>query len=142
MPIRQIEYNSPQYDQMIKLRDEILKRPLGLSFSRKQLEEESKDLFIGAFEDDEMIGCCVLTPIDAFTIRLRQMAVQNNLQHKGIGRTILAFAENISRDKGFKTLTMHARKTVTSFYKKQGYKIIGDEFTEVSLPHFIMTKEL
>jgi predicted GNAT family N-acyltransferase len=37
---------------------------------------------------------------------------------------------------------MHARKDAIGFYEKQGYKISGDEFTEVTIPHFVMEKKL
>jgi GNAT superfamily N-acetyltransferase len=70
------------------------------------------------------------------------MAVPNNLQGKGIGRALTIFAENIARDRGYKILIMHARKTATGFYEKQGYHMVGNEFQEVTLPHFIMEKIL
>lgn len=70
------------------------------------------------------------------------MAVQNNLQGKGIGAAMMNFAENVARDRGYKTLIMHARKTAVGFYEKSGYKVTGEEFEEVHLPHFIMEKAL
>jgi predicted GNAT family N-acyltransferase len=37
---------------------------------------------------------------------------------------------------------MHARKTAMGFYEKLGYEKIGDEFTEVTIPHYKMEKRL
>ena len=76
------------------------------------------------------------------TVRLRQMAVLNDLQGKGIGRALMSFAENIARDRGYKNLIMNARKNAIGFYEKMGYKVAGDEFTEVTIPHYVMEKEL
>jgi GNAT superfamily N-acetyltransferase len=70
------------------------------------------------------------------------MAVPNNMQGKGIGRALMIFAENIARDLGYRKLCMHARKTAVGFYQKLGYSITGDEFTEVTIPHYIMEKTL
>ena len=70
------------------------------------------------------------------------MAVQNNLQGKGIGASLMNFAENVARDQGYKKLIMHARKTAIGFYEKLGYKVSGDEFIELSIPHYIMEKKL
>ena len=97
---------------------------------------------MGAFEDDKILGCCLLTKVDAKTVRLRQMAVPNNLQGKGIGRALMIFAENIARDLGYKTLIMHARKTAIGFYEKLGYSKAGEEFVEVTIPHYVMEKAL
>jgi predicted GNAT family N-acyltransferase len=37
---------------------------------------------------------------------------------------------------------MHARKTAVGFYEKLGYKRIGNEFLEVTIPHYAMEKAL
>jgi len=142
MPIKQIDFASKEYDQMIKLRNEILRKPLHLAFDKEELNKEKNDILIGAFEEDKMLGCCLLTRIDKERVRLRQMAVQDNLQGKGIGASMMNFAENIARDNGYKKMVMHARKTAIGFYEKLGYTVIGSEFIEVSIPHFIMEKRL
>jgi N-acetylglutamate synthase-like GNAT family acetyltransferase len=142
MPIKQIDYGSKEYMQMVGLRNDILRKPLKLTFQEGELEKEKDDILIGAFDEDKILGCCLLTRIDKDCVRLRQMAVQNNLQGKGIGAAMMNFAENVARDRGYKTLIMHARKTAIGFYEKSGYKVIGDEFEEVRLPHFVMEKKL
>lgn len=142
MAIKQIDHGSREYEQMVQLRHQILRQPLGLSFSKEELEREKDNILIGAFDEDQMLGCCMLTPVDAETLQVRQMAVNNNLQGKGIGASIMAFAENLSRDKGFKKLVMHARDTAIGFYEKFGFKVNGNQFTEVNLPHHQMEKML
>jgi len=142
MALKQIDHGTKEYQQMINLRNDILRKPLGLSFLPEELEKEKEDILIAAFDDDDMLACCLLTKIDPACLRLRQMAVQNNLQGKGIGASMMHFAEILARDKGFKKLTMHARKTAIGFYEKLGYKKVGDEFEEVTLPHYVMEKHL
>lgn len=142
MPIKQIDFASKEYNQMIKLRNEILRKPLHLTFEKDELNKEKNDILIGAFEEDKMLGCCLLTKIDKECVRLRQMAVQGNLQGKGIGASMMNFAENIARDNGYKKMVMHARKTAIGFYEKLGYTVVGSEFIEISIPHFIMEKRL
>lgn len=142
MALKQIDHGTAEYEQMIKLRNEILRKPLGLSFTPEELAREKDDILIGAFDDDKMLACCLLTRVDKECLRLRQMAVQNNLQGKGIGASMMNFAEVVARDKGYKKLIMHARKTALGFYEKLGYKVSGDEFTEITIPHYIMEKQL
>lgn len=142
MPIKQIDHGTEEYKQMINLRHELLRKPLNLQFEADELDKEKNDILIGAFEEEKMLGCCLLTRIDKDCVRLRQMAVQNNLQGKGIGAAMLNFAENIARDAGYKKITMHARLTAIGFYKKIGYKTAGSEFLELSIPHFMMEKKL
>ena len=142
MGLKQIDHGSKEYQQMVTLRFEIMRKPLGLSFSTEELAKEKNDILIGAFDEDEMTGCCILTDISSGSVKLRQMAVLKNMQGKGIGETIIQFAENIARDKGYRTLTMHARDTAIGFYEKYGYKVEGGGFIEINIPHHIMKKNL
>ncbi|HCY90052.1 MAG TPA: GNAT family N-acetyltransferase [Chitinophagaceae bacterium] len=142
MALKIIDHGTPEYQKMIKLRDDILRKPLGLGFTSQELEEEKDNMLIGAFEDDTILGCCMLVEENPQIVRLRQMAVLNDLQGKGIGRALMNFAENIARDRGYKVLSMHARKNAIGFYEKMGYKVAGDEFTEVTIPHYVMEKKL
>lgn len=142
MALKIIDHGSKDYQKMIDMRLAVLRKPLGLDFSEEELAREKDDILIGCFEDDKLEGCCLLTKVAPQTVKLRQMAVTSGLQGKGIGRVLLNFAENVARDKGFTKMTMHARKNALGFYEKLGYKVVGDEFIEVTLPHFAMEKEL
>ena len=100
MALKIIDYGSPEYMQMIKLRDTVLRKPLGLSLSPEELEKEKENMLIGAFEEETMLGCCMLVEEHPDVVRLRQMAVLKDLQGKGIGRALMNFAENLARDRG------------------------------------------
>jgi GNAT superfamily N-acetyltransferase len=142
MALRIIDHGTDEYTQMINLRNLLLRKPLGLSFDEKELEKEKNDILLGCFDDSKLEGCCLLTAVGSKTVRLRQMAVVSGLQGKGIGKVLLQFAENIARDRGYKKIMMHARKTAVGFYEKSGYKKSGEEFEEVTVPHYVMEKEL
>lgn len=142
MALMQLTHGSDKYKQMVKLREDVLRKPLGLSFTPDQLEAEKQDILIGAFDDGRILGCCILTEVAPDTVQLRQMAVINQQQHKGIGNAIMQFAENLARDKGYRIMTMHARDTAIGFYQKLGYQIQGDGFEEVTIPHHTMQKRL
>ncbi len=142
MGLKQIDHGSKDYEKVIQLRHNIMRAPLGLEFSSTELENEKDYIHIGSFEDDELLGCCMLVPIKNKGLQLRQMAVKNNQQLKGVGASILTFAENLARDKGYKKIMMHARDTAVGFYEKFGYQVTGEPFLEINLPHHIMEKNL
>jgi predicted GNAT family N-acyltransferase len=142
MALKIIDYGTPEYHQMVDLRYNVLRKPLGLTFTPEDLEQEKNDVLMGCFDDDVLEGCCLLTPAGEKALRLRQMAVANGLQGKGIGRVLMSFAENIARDMRNEKLLMHARKSAVGFYEKLGYQICSDEFEEVTIPHYVMEKVL
>lgn len=142
MYTRIIEHNSNEYSQMIQLRISQLLEPIGVPASYIQQENEKSDILIGAFEENELIGCCILSPKDDNVIQLRQMAVRSEYRGQGIGAAIIVFAEAVAKEKKFSILVMHARDQVIDFYKKCGYEIYGNHFFEVGIGHHKMQKQL
>ena len=86
MALKMIDHGSKEYQQMVNLRYNILRKPLGLSFTQEELDKEKNNVLIGVFEDDQLLGCCMLVKEENKKMRLRQVAVPNNQQGKGIGR--------------------------------------------------------
>jgi len=74
MTLRQIEFGTYEYEQMIALRVSQLLGPIGVSATYIEKIKEQHDYLVGAFEKQELIGCCILTPINNTAIQLRQMA--------------------------------------------------------------------
>ncbi len=144
MDFKVIGYKTPEYDAMVALRTKILRKPLGLTFSEDDLERDKNDLLLAAYfpGSGQMVGCCILTPLSQVTIQLRQMAVDDFQQGKGLGSELLQFAEKAAAERGFEYLYLHARKVAADFYKKHGYSIESDQFTEVGIPHFEMMKKI
>lgn len=144
MAIQMIDHGTPEYLQMVDLRLQLLRKPLGLEFSTAELDKEKNDLLMGCFEDGRLEGCCMLTkdPQDAKAFKLRQMAVINGLQGKGLGKALIMYCEKIAANQGAKKIFMHARKTAVGFYEKLGYTIEGPEFLELNIPHYRMSKNL
>jgi predicted GNAT family N-acyltransferase len=137
-----IAYQSAEYQQMVQLRYDILRAPLGLQFSKDYLAKDANSILIGAFVNGEIIGCCQLDALANDVYQLRQMAVANQLQNSGVGTKIVQFAENFARQQGGKRIMLHARDVAVGFYAKLGYTVVSDTFIEVGIPHVEMAKEL
>ena len=142
--IRVFSYDSPEYDQELLLRDEVLRRPLGMSLKNDNLENDRVSIHIGAFdsEENQMIGVLLLTPQENGKIKMRQVAVRQSTQRQGVGRQLVAFAEQYALENGFCEMLLHARQVAMEFYCKLGYEAVGDEFLEVNIPHYKMRKSL
>lgn len=138
--IRLVEFQSPEYQETVALRDKILRQPLGLSFSQKELDGEGNQFHVAAFIDDQIVGCMSLLPIDEKHLKMRQVAVDNEQQGQGIGTRLVSYAEEFAIKKGFCCIELHARKVSKQFYDDLAYSTISDAFTEVGIPHYKMEK--
>lgn len=142
MDIRIIQHGTTTYNQMVELRREVLRKPLGLDFTQEQLDKEKEDVIVAGMENDLVVACCILTPHEEGVLQLRQMAVSSQIQSKGRGKAIVEYAENWARTNGYHTLMMHARDVAIGFYEKCGYSLVGEGFTEVGIAHHLMEKKL
>lgn len=138
--IIEIQHGSPEYALEVTLRNKILRQPLGLHFSHDELAKECTDIHLGAFSGTVLIGCLLLRRLDEHTIKMRQVAVDDSVQGRGVGRLLVAAGEERARALGFTAIELSARETAVAFYLKLGYEVCGGPFTEVTLPHRKMRK--
>lgn len=140
--IKTFAYQSPEYYQALKLRYKVLRQPLGLQFTEAELQKDEHDIHFGLFEEEHIVACLTLTKTENGRMKMRQVAVDNTLQGKGFGAELSLAAEAFALTNGYVVMFCHARKVAAPFYLKLGYQIVGDEFTEVGIAHYVMEKEL
>ncbi len=140
--ISQITSSSDKYQAVWELREEILRKPLGLSLKNEDLGRDQIDTIMIAECAAELIACLMLQQKGDKVVQLRQMAVSNAWQGKGIGRQLVLAAEKYCSEQGYNKITLHARKVAVGFYRGLGYTVAGDEFTEVGIPHLMMEKNI
>lgn len=130
------------YKDVFELREEILRKPIGLSLHNEDLSNEVNDHILTATAAEGVVGCLILTPRGNNTVQLRQMAVAANQQGNNVGRQLVNYAEQFAKDNGYSHIILHARIAAQGFYDKLGYTTRGDVFTEVGIPHIEMQKQL
>jgi ribosomal protein S18 acetylase RimI-like enzyme len=142
MKIQEVPYGSELYEAAVKLRTEILRKPLGLKYSSEQLAEEAHDVHIVAVEEGRVIGVILLRKETDNILKMRQFAVAKERQREGIGSEMVTYCEDYALEHGFTTIVLHARESAVRFYEQLAYEKVGDRFVEVTIPHFKMIKEL
>lgn len=140
--IKRIATTDALYADMRALRDEVLRRPLGLSIQDDDPRKDDNTILLVAMEDDRMTGCVILQPLSNAVTKLRAMAVCEDRQGQGLGRQLVTFAEKTAQQEGFSAIELHARISARAFYERLGYTATGAIFTEVTVPHILMKKVL
>jgi predicted GNAT family N-acyltransferase len=139
----EIAFGSDDYRREFSLRDEVLRAPLGLSLTAKDISDEAGQMHFGLFEPEgTLVACVIAVPLSQIEAKIRQMAVLTSRQRQGFGAKIMGEVERVLRAKGFSKLVLHARVSVAGFYRRLGYSAVGDEFVEVTIPHVRMEKAI
>lgn len=134
-----VEYSSDEYKKAVALCEEILRKPLGLNFTKEELALEKDHVRIAGFLGQEMCTTAVLVP-DGDALKMQRVATKAQFQGKGIGASLIQFCEEYARQHGFKSIYCHARGTAVQFYLKNQYQLESEPFDEDGIPHRKMRK--
>ncbi len=143
---------------MIKVRKVVNEQELQLVFNiRKEVfvkeqkvsEEEEYDeyehtstQFLAVAEDGTPCGTARWRKTDN-GIKLERFAVLKNYRHSGVGQHLMyAILTDIEEDPNIsqQKIYMHAQTTAIDFYKKLGFEVVGNEFEECNIRHFVMER--
>ena len=163
--IKEAFFGTPEHAQELELRNEVLRKPLGLDLYAQDLASEKSCIRIAAFLPGQpleaptagpespapLVGSLLLFPLDEpASWQLKQMAVREDCRNLQIGRRMLEFAEELILEKEKSpagqncqrtfNFILNARKIALGFYEKSGYKIASEEFMELGIPHYRMEK--
>ena len=139
----EIDFASPEMDESLFIRNAVLRKPLHMTYEEGDIENEWDSYHLAAFQPDgQIVGVLVLKPLSSDVVKMRQVAVEQNQQNSGIGKSLVLFSESFSIKKGFKRIELHARLTAVPFYKQLYYQTSGNVFKEVGIDHYFMFKDL
>lgn len=136
-----INHSSKAWNEAVKLREEILRQPLGSVFTPEELEEERGHIQIVGFIDNKVVSTAVLVP-ENHRLKMQRVVVTNKLRNVNIGSNMMAYCEGYAKTNDFKTIYCHARDSAVNFYLKNGYLGVGEYFDEDGIPHLKMIKHL
>ena len=137
-----IDQESPYYQQVLELRNRVLRIPLGLNLADEDLSEEKDQFTIVILKEEKVAASLMLKVMGEGKLKLRQMVVDTPFQKSGLGSILLGYAENFCLLNNYLDIELNARQPAVGFYTKSGYSVVGDEFEEVGIPHVRMEKQL
>lgn len=137
-----IDHGSQLYNEVVELRDRVLRKPLGLHFTPEQLAAERGYVHLAISEGCEIVACLQLFAQEDDVARVKQVAVAPERQGEGLGRRIMLAAESVAGAMGATQVVLHAREGAYEFYLRLGYSPEGEPFDEIGIRHWVMRKTL
>ncbi|HUX80154.1 MAG TPA: GNAT family N-acetyltransferase [Alphaproteobacteria bacterium] len=135
-----VEHASCDYQNALSLREDVLRKPLGLSLTSEEQLQEKDHIHIAGFLGEDLCATVSLVPQEG-KIKMRQVAVRADCRSKGIASAMLQFCEDYALYHEFNEIYCYARETVVSFYLKNNYLREGEPFIEQTILHVKMRKD-
>jgi ribosomal protein S18 acetylase RimI-like enzyme len=139
---RIIQLSSLEYPEYLALREEVLRRPIGLRITEEELAMEKHYVHIAGLLNGQVCATTALVREDGNKIRMIQVAIRPDVQSRGLGSAMMSFIDDYCKQHTVTYIWCHARETAISFYAKNGYSTGGESFTKVGIAHRLMYKSL
>ena len=97
-----------------------------------EIEHEDESYHVICYHDDLPVATGRWRKT-SFGIKLERFAVLREFRRMGIGKQIVNFI--LSQISSNKTIYLHAQEAVVDFYKKLGFEVLGEQFTEADILH-------
>jgi GNAT superfamily N-acetyltransferase len=138
-------------DQLHELRRRVLRNDDAALYHPDTRDEDETSIHYGGFLGHRLVVSASFFPSappinsELFTYQLRYMATDFDVQGRGYGARVLAFAEDDLRALGVEQLWANGRDTALGFYDSVGWqRVQGSEHlsAETKLPHTVIFKHL
>ncbi|MGX7678101.1 GNAT family N-acetyltransferase [Jatrophihabitans sp. DSM 45814] len=111
-------------------------------------DHEPGVVHVGSFSGGQLLSACLIFPAvcpwrpELPAWQLRGMATEPAAQGRGAGTAVVVEAHLVAARNGAKLLWCLARATAVSFYERNGWTVVGDEFEAIGIPHRNMERDL
>ena len=132
-----------EWETYFNFRWEKLRKPLGMPKDTLKDDKEQDSCHLIAVDSDEkVVGTGRLHFNSEQEGQIRYMAVNESIQRKGLGSSIVLELEMMAKKNGAKKMVLNARENALNFYLSLGYKEIEPYESDTGIPHTTMSKEL
>ncbi len=73
--------------------------------------------------------------------KLERIAVRSPFRGRGAGSEITRFLLKLARERGYSSFRMNAQAHTVEFYRRLGFRAVGDIFLEADIEHVLMVRE-
>lgn len=132
-----------EVDRYYDLRWRVLREPWSQERGQERDEHEREAIHLGAWAGERLLGVGRLHFVTPDTAQIRYMAVEPEMQGRGIGGRILEELEIRARQGGAERIVLNARDRAVRFYRRHGYGVTHSSETLFNaIPHWEMLKTL
>ncbi|MGX5376661.1 GNAT family N-acetyltransferase [Ligilactobacillus sp. LYQ135] len=128
------------YKDAVTIREQVFVNEQKVPIELEMTGENGPCYYVGYVNTDPVATARVVKGEQQWLIqRVAVLATQRN---KHYGSALMNEIERDARKQQVERLVLHAQDNAAGFYEKIGYIAEGEGFTEATIPHHIMAKEL
>ena len=128
MVTKTIKPGTEQYNECLKLKEDLLLKPLGKVFSQEEISQEESNECIAMYLEKRLVGTCSLIQ-EGRVLKIENFVISPQFQNKGYGGRILNFCAKYALDNDCSVMYCEVEETMQKFYQKYGFRIDNQDTT-------------
>lgn len=137
-----IQYALPEYKETLQLREDVMRKPLGLLLSAEDIKDDNMRTHIGGYYNGKLVCTCSFKIIHGKIAHIYSVCVKQEFQNRGVGQQLMNFTEKYVKLHGAARLYVEGRKSAKKFYQKCGFSPCGSEYIDMNIQHQDMRKDI
>jgi len=140
LKIRKVK-NKSELDETFEIRKTVFveEQNVPVELEIDGLDQEAEHFI--AYINKKPIGCARIRIKNNFA-KLERIAIIGEYRNKGFGKQLTKFLIDYCKQKKFDEIRLHSQIYVSDFYKKLGFKFVGENFFEAGIEHVEMYMEI
>ena len=130
-----------ELEKALRVRYEVFTIGQGID---SKLDVDGKDVeatHLIALDGSEVVGTMRIL-IEGEKSLFQRLAILPDYRKNGYGYGLMSYAINLMKEQGIKEIIGHSQEYIVGLYKKLGFEVIGNPYTEVGIPHISIRMEL
>lgn len=103
---------------------------------------EDKCTYFNVYQDDKAVATARFYPTDDNGIHIQRVAVLKKYRQNHLGSELLRYIFNFAKEKNYDYVILGAQDHAQNFYKKLGFKVVGEQYREAGILHHDMKLNL
>ena len=125
-----VEFGSKEYLRTLFLRNDMVECSRGKNIFTEDLSSEESGYTVAYYFGNELVGSCLLMPLNYDIVRLVYLCVRYDYKDKGIEKEIFDFCMELLRDKNFKKIISSVEESHIELYKNYNFKEVSKKYLD------------
>ncbi len=134
--------NDRELKSAFEIRRQVFVEEQGISKELESDEHDREVLHMVVKDEERIIGTARIRFLATGQAKLERMAVLKHFRRRGVGRGIISFLIEESRNRQIGQVLLHAQYSAVAFYRSCGFEESGSPFWEAGIRHVKMKRRI
>ncbi|MFC6175365.1 GNAT family N-acetyltransferase [Companilactobacillus huachuanensis] len=134
--------DSDVYQDSLKIRKAVFVKEQGVPQNLEIDDSENKCTYFNIYLNHQAVATARFSPTEDNGVHIQRVAVLKDFRQQQLGSELIEIIIKYARENNYSYAILGAQNHAQEFYKKLGFDVVGEQYTEVGIQHHDMKLNL